>query len=134
METIKKKTVKEILDYVVEYYRTNARGLDSMGYCKYITPEGNRCGHSICLRDDVIEEISLMTKQSFSLINSDNVISQFSDEVHKPEFRNYPKDFWREIQILHDANNHWENNELGGNNLTEHGLKHYNTILKIYSK
>lgn len=106
-------TTNEIIDYVVNYYKTNPRAVSSSGVCKYLTYKGYRCGHSICL-DDGID----CSKWYFG---ASSAIRKFGDKIHKPEFRGNERQFWQEIQSLHDNNLHWVPNSVGGSDLSKEG-------------
>lgn len=74
----------EILDYVVDYFKTHRRGSSSFG-CTYLDrSDGARCAHSICIQDDLIEKVREFAD------NADDgtalaVIQEFGDAIqHKP--------------------------------------------------
>lgn len=122
----------EILDYVVDYFKTHPRGLSTGGFgCTYLNRNtGARCGHSICIKDDLIEMVMEFTD------NADDgtalaVINEFGDEIHKPEFRGHDKFFWREVQMFHDDLDFWYSTP-PGNELTEDGLERLNFLKERY--
>ena len=102
----------EILDFVVNYYKTHPRavipGSASCTYLNQIT--GDRCAHSICIEDSVLEKIvaDANTLGLYSLSSgAETIIRVFGDEIHKPEFRGHDIKFWEDVQWLHDKESNW---------------------------
>ena len=127
----------EILDYVVNHFKTNPRAviITGEGLLKYKgeykTKDGHRCGHSICIDDSRVDEVNEFTQKDWCGTASD-VIGKFGDEIHKPEFRGHDEYFWKDVQILHDSRQFWQPNEMGGNDLTEAGVDRLDELKKIY--
>jgi len=131
---MKRVTKVEILHYVKEHFEKNPRALyypssnndkDSVS-CSYLTEEGHRCAHSICLTD-----IALKIMQQKCLINHgcDDVIEALGDIIHKPKFRGHSPEFWTDIQHFHDKGEFWEEKDSKGNSLTEFGQKRFQELL-----
>lgn len=106
-------TTNEIIDYVVDYYKTHPRAVSVNGMCMYLTKRGYRCAHSICLDD------SVDLKECVG--GTTGLIVKFGDKIHKPEFRGNEIQFWQDIQSLHDNQNFWFTNHSGGVDLTKEG-------------
>lgn len=115
----------EILDFVVNHFNTHPRaimpGRASCTYLNQIT--GDRCAHSICIEDSVLEEIVAKANADADpsgpyILSSDAeaLIRIFGDDMHKPEFRGHAPEFWVDVQLLHDKATNWieiaEGNEL----------------------
>jgi hypothetical protein len=99
----------EIIDETVEFYKNNPRAVLPSGVCLYLTDEGNRCAHSRCIKDELIEEIHSRATGNWS---ASRVIDEFGDGCHKPEYQGHPKKFWCQIQRIHDRSENWDNNTL----------------------
>lgn len=113
----------EILDFIVSYIGENGRGKAVGGYCEYLTKEGKRCAHSICIDD------TFLVNNAHSFGNAENVIDDFGDDIHKPEFRGKSIDFWLSVQILHDDDFNWNEN----NTLSEQGITRLNELKLFYT-
>lgn len=124
----------EILDYVVDYYKTHLRGVKAGGNdsaCTYLNRQvGARCGHSICIEDSRVEEVRAFA-DNVDDGTARSVIKQFGDEIHKPEFRGHGPEFWRSVQRFHDDALNWEI-DVTGNQLSERGLADLNCIKELY--
>lgn len=114
------KKKAEIVDYVVDYFKTHPRATDAISGCMYQNKEGNRCAHSICLSDEGLDKILRYGDNSGS--NAGDVISRLTDNIHKEEFRGHSSEFWDAIQSLHDNDSNWVLIE-GGNKLSAKGVK-----------
>ena len=102
----------EILDFVVNHFNTHPRavipGSASCTYLNQIT--GDRCAHSICIEDSVLETIvaDVNTLGLYSLSSgAETLIRIFGDDMHKPEFRGHDIKFWEDVQWLHDKESNW---------------------------
>jgi hypothetical protein len=113
-------TKNEIIDYVVDYYQNNDRAVERGG-CVYLTSDGRRCAHSICLQDEVVKNLELTGT------SAPYVIKEYGDQVHKYEFRGHEVTFWRDIQTLHDDSDYWN-----GRELTEFGEAFVNKLKQRY--
>jgi hypothetical protein len=127
---MRKLTKHEIIDYVVDYYKTHPRAVNrAKGVCEYKTAEGHLCAHSICLT----------AKGRNKAINfaggSDgarSLILQFGDTMHKAKFQGHDPDFWVEIQFLHDDNDYWIKSG-ASNILTQKGESYVTDLKRRYS-
>jgi hypothetical protein len=110
---------KAIVDETVEYYETHKRGLDyDLNSCVYHNEDGDMCAVGRCLIDppsanytdtmDISELIEFMEAENL-------------DEILKVEYRGHTQDFWEELQLLHDCKPHWNENNKGGQVLSEMG-------------
>lgn len=118
------KTKIEIIDFVVEHIKRNGRAVVQDEHngqeCVYYSTDGKRCGHSICIDDNMAKQVSGTAAY---------VIITNGDDIHKPEFRGNGIEFWRKIQFLHDHHLFWENNEL-----TEKGTNYVNNLKEEYAE
>lgn len=122
---VKLATHSEIIDYVVEYYKTHKRCKDENGFCVYENNAGDRCGHSICLEEG-------FDRGLLNDVNSNSVIEDYGDEVHLPQFRGKSPYFWGRVQTLHDSDYHWVANERGGFDLTQEGVDYVEKTKTLY--
>lgn len=115
------KTRPEIIDFVVQHITNQGRAITETNFCLYYTPDGKRCAHSICVRDEILSEINPKYGTACKLIEA------FGDEVHKPEFRGNNIQFWRDIQHLHDNDEFWNDKTL-----SKKGIKRVQTLKEYY--
>lgn len=116
---MKRLTQEEIVDHVINHFKTNPRGLADNGVgCTYINDQGHRCAHSICVKDEIVEENK---NGDTRYATAGGIINVYGDEAHKPEFQGHSLLFWYDIQALHDEKRHWEKNNEGGSDLTLKG-------------
>jgi len=110
-------TEREILEFIVEHYRTNPRGIETAenqwppGRCRYETVSGAKCAiGTVCskeglakirhLDDGVLEVARTLTPP------------EKLDSILQERFQGHTLYFWEAMQELHDNNNNWE--ELDG--------------------
>ena len=118
-----KVSKKEILDTVVDHINKNGRSTYE-GACKYYSENGNMCGVGIFMKNP--ERIEKMYHEKTIGVICDREISL--DNILKDEYNDHSLKFWQQIQRLHDAPDHWNEN----NNLTKNGLEKYNEILNEF--
>ena len=119
---MKKLTKHEIIDYIVDYYKTRPRAIYEAS-CLYKTPQGHMCAHSICL--------TVKARNAAKELNGYGaraLINAYGDSIHKAKFRGHHPQFWVEMQFLHDQNYYWIKRGTG-NILTQKG-ESYVTDLK----
>jgi hypothetical protein len=105
-------TALEILEETIEFYQNNPRSIDSTsGACKYKSDNGNECAFQRCVETDLSEYEGL------------NAVMGKTDIQFKKGYEGYPKEFWNEIQWLHDHDDFWQDNKL-----SENGLKQYQKL------
>lgn len=128
----------EILDFIVDYYKTHPRALKPSGTgCTYFNEEnGARCAHSICIEDSVLEAMVSRAGgsniESFSLGSSAyTIIKIFGDGIHKPEFRGHSVNFWADVQGLHDKSDNWTPNGVGSD-LNGSGVERLSILKERY--
>lgn len=99
------KSKIEILAETVAYYSedVNRRAYNKIGGCEYVTDDGRMCAFGRCMIDPVniplpIPGRSVMNQPSYIDIN----------EWLKPEYQGYDKNFWYQIQALHDIPQFWD--------------------------
>ncbi len=93
------KTKLEIIQETVEAYTdANNRGTSSWGY-EYVTEDGRKCAAGRCM---VAPELYCGSIDSLALKNHGSNVP-FSDELFLPEYRGHSREFWQDIQSLHDS-------------------------------
>lgn len=111
-------TMIEILDETANFYNTGNRSIDSSLFCQYNGANGRKCAFARCVEDD---KLSL-------LVENENA-KFFYLSYLKPEYQGHGITFWRDIQMLHDNDNNWNDN-----GLTKSGIAHYNRIVGYINK
>ena len=92
----------QIIEETVEYYSTHRRSIkEGTRNCKYNGPDGLKCAFSRCCTDD-----SVFIEECGS--------SRQHEAILLPQYAHilYRDNFWVDIQVLHDRDDFWENNEL----------------------
>lgn len=102
-------TEHEIVLEMIEHYRTHPRSTGSFSACRYIGPNGTRCAFSRCCTED-------------SVFREGVPVSYQLDAQLKPQYEGHSIHFWEAVQDLHDDPDHWDQNDLGGTDLTAAGL------------
>jgi hypothetical protein len=121
----KPKTYAEIVDDIVDYYKTNPRGLKKNGGCTYAgCAVGYACGFQVDDWDDHGDFWDVM----------DNVEEDSIWEKFLPQYCKTNTDFWRDVQVLHDSCFNWEQNDLGGQDLSEVGKERVYSLKKDYKE
>lgn len=113
-----RKTKREILEDVEALVlKQGGRSVDERGFCQYIF--GHRvCGHSMAVKEELREDFNEMAAHE--------VIKHLGgDTCHKKEYQGHEKGFWTKVQIFHDDEYHW-NEE---NKITEEGKDFKENIL-----
>ena len=119
------KTKAEIVDYVVDYFKTHPRAMNAKLGCMYQTPKGNRCAHSICLSNEGLNVVLKYDRNHCS--SASDIIGEFTDNIHKEEFRGHEIEFWDSVQQFHDNFYNWIPNE-DGNELSDEGIIEANRL------
>ena len=121
MAESKQFTTTQIINHVVNYYKTNPRSFNYRGTCAYTGVNGEHCGFAIlCEKPELITEGS-----SISDILKSNI-------KLKPEFDGQTIFFYQDIQALHDTNFYWEETYTG-NKLTQTGIERVKFLKKFYN-
>jgi len=117
------KTKKEILEYVISEICAQGRATNG-SHCCLETNDGKRCAFSLCITDD--------SRKALILSNYSGAVSGLSDweieQYLKPEFHGHEREFWENLQVLHDVATNWENYS-GPTLLSSEGVKQYKKIL-----
>ena len=103
------KTKAEIIDETVEYYSADVsrRAVDHRGSCFYRTPSGKSCAVGRCLDPEKYQP-------KMETIDAYENIRKFSDAIFKPEYQGHERDFWNDLQKLHDRFEFWNDEGLTG--------------------
>lgn len=127
METIRRKTKKEIIDETVAFYSedtsrraTNIELIGGISFprCKYLTEDGRMCAVGRCLiPDGKIRNYGNDYSYEIAMCTSGQITNL--EEILKPEYRGHDIGFWRDLQNFHDDNENAFWNEDG---ITEIGL------------
>jgi len=116
-------TVTEIVNETVEYYSTHPRAYNSETLmCEYITAQGNKCAVGRCVSDDAA------TRWQFNGLGQiDNIERNTLEDALLPQYRGHSREFWNELQHLHDREGHWNGNKLSpaGEMWRDHIIEHY---------
>ena len=113
-------TKLEIIDFVINHYKTNRRSISRNG-CLYNAPNGAMCAFAIMCANpkDLIEEN-----------NADDLIKEGIPKL-KPEFAGQSNDFYSDIQELHDDSDNWDKTP-EGNKLSQDGIKRVEWLKETY--
>lgn len=115
-----------VVDMTVFYYGEDPKGrrsydpikLNAAGLpvCLYRGPGGNRCGFSLCCKDELLHLLE-EARPAVTIVN--RIIAKEMPNVLKDEYARIliPK-FWSGIQQLHDFSQYWN---IEGKGLTEQG-------------
>lgn len=122
----------QILKEIVEYYKTNPRGINTHNDgCNYAgCAVGFACGFQVDGWDHY-ESTGTIDKIYFG---------QYDDKKEMfwsnflPEYRYENIFFWSRVQKLHDFCCHWRDNKHGGSDLTEEGLSYYNALVNDHKE
>lgn len=114
-------TKEEIINETVEYYKdASKRGYNAANEkCEYLTKSGNMCAVGRCLiPGSLMESFSGGNRAAQSMRNCG--LSVFDvvnlEEILKPEYRGHSRNFWMQLQHLHDSSDHFNDvtmNEVG---------------------
>jgi hypothetical protein len=137
------KTVTEVLDYIVEHYRTHPRSVGfnpdsfgvSKGVCLYNGKNGAKCAFALLCHpiDAHFDEPSVAATKVLSK-------NPLGLDILLPEFRyisgltdvNLPR-FFLQVQSLHDNAPYWVQNGKGGQDLTPVGLLFRDALEKSFT-
>lgn len=119
------KTKLEILEETVAYIKEKGRAVrkndDGSMSCLYYTPTVC-CAFGRCMKDEYKNEEFAEGHVDHT---ANNILSFEGFDILKDEYQVESIDFWRDIQVLHDDEDNWDNGQL-----TEEGKYWYNTIKK----
>ena len=123
----KAKTYSEIVDDIVEYYKTHPRGMANIdGGCTYT---GCAIGYACGFQVDEWDEHGDFWDVMDSVRNDDSVWEKFL-----PQYCKTDTNFWRDVQKLHDFCCNWEQNEHGGQDLTGVGKQRVRCLKEEYKE
>ena len=127
------KTKEEIVEIVVDHYKTHPRSIKDDGGCVYTCRiDGQKCHCAV----------GLFLKNEYQKVGWDynysgvrKVVNVEGMPLEDILIEGVPRskgdmDFWINLQTLHDEDSHWCKNNLGGCDLTKDGLQHKNRVLK----
>lgn len=132
-------TKLEIIDETVKFYsedinrraiiRGNTDGKPSHK-CVYLTPDQRMCAFGRCMTID-----SLKKAEEKGSLNStiDGLLSDLGlanvDDVLRAKYIGHSTSFWADVQILHDRDNHWDQN-----GLTKEGEKYVSNLKEAWNQ
>ena len=100
----------EIIDEMIQNFSVKPRARNGENSsCCYLNEEGHRCGHSIFIRDEVVNEFDERQNTSST---AEDIIAKYGDDCHKEQYRGHQPNFWLDIQNLHDYNPYWNDKSL----------------------
>jgi hypothetical protein len=115
------KTKIEIIDETVAYYSEDvSRRSISKGEYRYFGDNGKKCAYARCWKDNAIGFRENTTARSENMPEPDDLV--------RDEYKGYNRDFWQDIQSIHDANRYWD--EKG---MTEIGRAKVENLKRLYS-
>jgi hypothetical protein len=99
-----RKTKLEIIDETVKFYSKNTeRRAKKNGLCSYLNEDGNKCAVGRCAKNP-----GELSNGPFN-----EVIEDLTDEeIFLPRYRGHDKEFWNDLQSLHDSDGYWDYNSL----------------------
>lgn len=119
------KTKLEILQETITYIKENGRAAkkndDGTVSCLYYTPT-TCCAFGRCMKDDYKNE---EFTEKHICHTAHCILNNYGFVLLKDEYRIESFDFWTDIQVLHDTEEHWEDKQL-----TQEGKKWYGFIVK----
>lgn len=125
-----KMTKIEIIDETVAYIKKNGRSVDELGYCMYRkeVPSGDIIGCAVgrCIIPEKYSEYF----EGISALKLDTIAKTDLDNLLKKEYRGHSKDFWGDLQRLHDGVDHWTNDIMP--KLTKEGFKYVEHLKQKY--
>lgn len=122
------KTKLDIINETVEYYSTVSNrsvvlnGNTEVIECCYLSENNKKCAVGRCANDT---GIAVLHQNEGKTVNS---ITDTLDSLLKEEYRGHDIYFWKDLQRLHDANYHWDNE--GG--LSFQGVQQVKTLKQKY--
>lgn len=97
----------EIIEETVVYYKANPRSITKSNSCVYFNEEnGAMCAFSRCCTEESVKQL-----HDFCEGNGVSGIDHFNNFL-KEEYKGHERNFWVDIQILHDSGSYWDGNEL----------------------
>lgn len=113
------KTKTEIINETAAYYSedVNRRSIAKAGGCAYLNDEGKTCAVGRCFTE---EGLGIWG-------NSSKFFDISMVDYFKEEYKIHDREFWEELQKLHDYSGHWA--DLG---LSNKGRDKVNYLLEIY--
>ena len=127
-EQVMSKFIEEILNNIVEYYQVNPRGLRNWGCTYKGCAVGLACGFNVDDWDTGVGGLG----GAIDTVHREYVNNQRETEFWDnflPEYRYEEVQFWEEVQVLHDTDTYWKQNDQGGQDLTETGRAALEDIL-----
>jgi len=124
------KTYSEILDDIVAYYATHKRGTRGTVNAALGVNYENGCTYTGCAIGFVC---GFKVGEWDSYGSFDDVCYAEGDYVWDkflPEYRVENEEFWCDVQAFHDVHFHWIENDRGGSDLTEDGMKAFSSLKK----
>jgi len=123
-------TKEEIINEMVEYYKdASKRGYNAANErCEYLTESGNMCAVGRCLiPGSLMESFSGETRVAQSMRNCGLSVLDVAnlEEILKPEYRGHCRNFWAQLQSIHDSSDHFNDGTMN-----EEGLKHAKGLIE----
>jgi len=110
------KTRSEIMvETFAAYENPENRGLSPMGQCQYLTVDGKMCAVGRCMINP--GNPAYINQASFNPLGN-NAVTITIDEIDnldehlKDEYRGQDSDFWGDLQLWHDTEHNFEDNEI----------------------
>lgn len=137
---MKQKSKGDIIRETVEYYKTHKRATPKGGgVCYYFMPGEPDCmcavGRCLTKRNPEILKLVHEAKRAIDFTSKvwvgsvQGLVEKVGDieNALKPVYRGHGKAFWQSLQILHDDNEFWQENDL-----TKEGKKFVSQLFEEY--
>ena len=129
------KTKTEILHETrAAYSQRGSRAIEPTKYsstCKYLTPDGKKCaiGRVLATHKPEMEGCALSPPSGIYLTwHMGNL--EWDDDFLLPDYRGHDPQFWHELQIWHDTNEHFNEKDENAPYISVQGEKEFQTLLK----
>jgi len=133
METTHKKqmTAKDIIYETVEFYENNPRSIEHKSVCRYYMESYGHelmCAVGRCLYKSKAKSLTDYSGKASYIYKEGDL----KHEDFKKKYRGHSLSFWDELQILHDDDSCWDEDDFG-NTLSKMGEEHVEQLIKTFS-
>jgi len=116
-------TKQSIIEETAAYYNLGNRSVcPKKGGCLYLNPEGKMCAFGRCMTEEGLDAYKNSGDYVRALSVGDSV-----DHLLLADYKGHSVEFWTDIQMFHDMENHWT--ETG---LSSKGEEFKKKLLKKY--
>lgn len=130
------KTYTDVLDETVRYYKTHSRGTvytDGTGPCVYYEEDEDEDGGCrMCAIGRLLENPEAASDVIGPWAGYDGNTAVLRATQIKEEYQHLSHRFLAALQIFHDTDSNWTQNETGGWDLTAQGLDELDRLKDIW--